>query len=492
LIYQVQDITNDYLKFYTDTNIEIKDISDFNQNIEVESFPSITTCTRYKNINQIINTIKAYGIETNYDNYTLSLIDREIKTNNSKIRKLLTNLLYLTQNNRQMYNFLKSNLDFDTIDQIQKNEIETYFLTETGLELIREQMNNMSDLYVLKLGNNRNIKKSKSISPEGECDTFSPENNQTSIQIDTTQSLFRINFKDFLSLKVYYFMDEKTYIHSSSLLPSLIYSENFNNNFGIKQIIEYRIKKLGYPYESNCYDYGNKTRAHCINQCYLNYYINQLNCVPQFDHLLTIKIGMDYIDPNVSFCSSNDRNKTKSMNHFLISHCNEMCRDSCEQQYFIIESTSDLNYDELNIEFGQKYYINVIDVPRMTFYQYIITIVNSMSLWYGINFRILMDFIIESTASLIEKHSFLLQIGYIIKNAFARIPFWQYLIELVYSQTIQNAFIIAKKYQKKSLKVFQTNISSYMTRNETFDISIIVDFFVDLINNSNLFKSFHL
>jgi hypothetical protein len=336
----------------------------------------------------------------------------------------------------------------------------------------------MSDSYVFKLGNNRNIKKSKSISPEGECDTFSPETNQTNIQIDTTQDLFKINLHNFIKI-TYYFVDEKTYIHSSSLLPSLISSENFFSINGIKQIIEYRIKKLEYPYESNCYDYGNKTRDNCINQCYLNYYIDKLNCVPQFDHLLTIRIGIDYTDPNVSFCSSNDRNKTKSMNSFLINHCDEMCRDSCEQQYFIVESEKTSFEDEMHIDFAQKYYISVIHWPRMIFFQYIIAIVNSMSLWHGINFRILMDFIIESTASLVEKCSFLLQIGYIIKNfCCARIPFGQNLIQLLYPRTIQNALIIAKKHLKKTIKVFQTNISSYMTRNVTVDTSIIVDVFL--------------
>jgi len=146
-----------------------------------------------------------------------------------------------------------------------------------------------------------------------------------------------------------------------------------------------------------------------------------------------------------------------------------MCRDSCKQQYFIIEPKN-TNIYELHIDFAQKYYINVIDVPRMTFFQYIITIVNSMSLWHGINFRILLVFFIESTTSLIEKYPFLLQIGYIIKNVCcARIPFGQHLIKLVYSKTIQNVLIIAKKYQKKAFKVFQTIISSYMTRDETVD-----------------------
>jgi len=411
------------------------------------------------------------SIGKNDKNYPLSVneIEAQIKTNNSQIRNVLKKVLYYAQNYRHIYNFLKSNLDFDTIDQIQKNEIETYSSTDTCLEQTREHIKNMSDLYVFRLGNNRNNKIKRSISPKGECDTLSLETNQTKIHIDIGQNLINV-VKTYIEWPT--FWNEKLYIHSSAFSASLISSESLDLEFETDltfQISEYRFKILEYPYASNCLQYVNKTRADCINQCYLNYYMNQMNCVPNYDHLLTIKIGNDYIDPNISFCSSSNRNKTKTMNQFLINHCNNMCQESCEQKYFIIESQKH-DTTNVNIDFGLKYYIHAIDAPKMVFFQYLIAIVNSMSLWHGINFRILINLIIESTASLIIKYPCLLQIGYKIKNVyFARIFFVQHLIQLVYCQTILNALNNIKKYQKKAFKVFLTNIISYMTRKLTLD-----------------------
>jgi len=312
----------------------------------------------------------------------------------------------------------------------------------------------MSDLYVFRLGNNRNSKIKRSISPKGECDTLSPETNQTKIHIDIGQNLIKVD-KTYIELPK--FWSEDLYVHPSASSASFIPSENIDIGLEFErtfQISEYRFKRLEYPYESNCFQYVNKTRADCINQCYLNYYMNQMNCVPNYDHLLTIKIEIDYIDPNISFCSSNDRNKTKIMNQFLINHCIKMCLDSCEKQYFIIESQK-VGTLEVNINFGPKYYIHVIDAPKMIFFQYMIAIVNSMSLWHGINFRNLIDLIIELIASLNIKYPFLLLIGYKIKNVyFTRISFVRHLIKLVYSETIRNALIIAIKHQKKAFKVF--------------------------------------
>jgi hypothetical protein len=419
LLYQILFITTDYMKFSTNNSIKLIRIIDYKRDIETKSLPAITICNVYDiSIEQLQN--KAPNISMEYLNFpkykrnfplSITEIKSDLQTNNSQIKEVLSYILFLIQKNKQLYSFLKSNLDFDSIEEIRENLMKKNIFSENGLKLIREEMRFYAQYYKCYYGSNKDfIEMSASISPNGKCHTYSHINNQINTHIEVGESLINIEFSDELDL-----ISEKFYIHSSGLLPSLIPSEVIENEFhgGEKyQISEYRFRKLEYPYDTNCHNYGNKTRADCINQCFLNQYMEELNCIPQSESLLTIIVGEDFLQPNVSFCLEEDRNKIKSFNES--DYCYENCSNSCDEQYFYVNSfQKDIGEVKFDLDSYQNYYIEVTYTPKMVLTQYIVTIINSMSLRYGINFRYLVNKIIGLSSSL-SRSIF----SYLYKNQF--------------------------------------------------------------------------
>ncbi len=93
---------------------------------------------------------------------------------------------------------------------------------------------------------------------------------------------------------------------------------------------------------------------------------------------------------------------------FLSEKCSKSCPENCQKTYFIAkldqtknmfdtskDTSSEKAKTQLTLDYYQNYYISVIYEPKMVFVQYIIAIVNSLSLWHGINFRYLLDVSIE-------------------------------------------------------------------------------------------------
>jgi hypothetical protein len=149
--------------------------------------------------------------------------------------------------------------------------------------------------------------------------------------------------------------------------------------------------------------------------------MKKMNCVPKFDSLLTFIIKENFFEPNVSFCSLNDKNQTQMLNDFLSNYCNNECPDPCDEQYFFIElvDDSELPSDQIDLNFYEKFNIKVIYVPKMLLTQYFIAIVNSMSLWHGINFRYLTNKFIQFFERLIRK--WFLRLGRNFKKIFSKV-----------------------------------------------------------------------
>ena len=115
------------------------------------------------------------------------------------------------------------------------------------------------------------------------------------------------------------FIKTKFIIHATNTLPQMgdnvfEYRDNTNGfrNRLIK-IFRYELKRLPKPYDTRCHEYSaNKSQFHCINNCYLNKYLDKFRCIPKYNSLLTIQLSNNLIEPNVTFCPdyyiNNDNN----------------------------------------------------------------------------------------------------------------------------------------------------------------------------------------
>ena len=115
------------------------------------------------------------------------------------------------------------------------------------------------------------------------------------------------------------YFKKRFFIHSSKELPDLTTNEFELTDNSVIQLNSYRIvynridfKKLPKPYETNCYNYGESNQFECLNECYLNGYQQKWNCTPNDNHLLTVVLKNNSIEPKVKFCHKTD-NETQDI-----------------------------------------------------------------------------------------------------------------------------------------------------------------------------------
>jgi hypothetical protein len=163
---------------------------------------------------------------------------------------------------------------------------------------------------------------------------------------------------------------------------------------------EYNFKKLEYPYDTYCRIYEKKTRAECLNDCYIRIQNESNNCILNDEFLILFNITTNGLEPNMQFCLNDSNFKNNSFFGNQSKFCKKECPVSCEEQIFIVESSrdrltaegdDDLSLRKLNLNFYKSYYIDINYSPNMLFLQYIIGVANLMSLWHGIDFTLIRD-----------------------------------------------------------------------------------------------------
>jgi hypothetical protein len=236
----------------------------------------------------------------------------------------------------------------------------------------------------------------------GKCNTYlfkSSDNFSFDSEIQSRNGKLLIEFYRPEIPLIEYLEDPVFYIHSSDSMPSLSNNDWFKSDYfedcsGLFH--EYFFKKLEPPYNTNCKKYVNKTRADCLNDCFIKFQNYGQNCINNEQFFITFRINRNGLEPNTSFdsCDRNARKKNTPVNVKRI--CSNQCPVSCEQQIFIFENV--LYYYEYynsTFDFFENFYTSISYEPNMLFIEYIIKVVNIMSLWHGIDFNSIRDQIFE-------------------------------------------------------------------------------------------------
>src|SRR5882724_7836564 len=117
--------------------------------------------------------------------------------------------------------------------------------------------------------------------------------------------------------------------------------------------------------------------------------MNRFKCIPNYNHLITIKLFKTYVEPNVTFCIQEDRDEIDYMNKVIIKICDKYCLISCvDNQYdYEFSATNELLREEslFPFSFRDEYYIKYIYSEKTLFIKLLIDLINILSLWHGIN-----------------------------------------------------------------------------------------------------------
>ena len=467
IIYQIWDLTDDYLKYPMDVSVEWFPYKDSNYRLSDESIPAITVC--YEHIFERIlfdqNIQDSFNYNMNHSKigyiYSLGYIEDRIQTNDTNIQNLIGFYYNIFRNNiiasfeiSQFYQTYYNESIKEVFLQRKKSETKIllkdsllYYLdvnnktefierqfrlndkTFNDFNLIQKQLDFFNSILSCGLGHTKTVffkinfnkcdkfrKDIRILSPLGKCFTYLSQIEQDQFKDNRdfkTDIVFTIReYRTFEStLQNIRYFKKRFFIHSSKELPDFTTNEFELTDNSVIQLNSYRIaynridfKKLPKPYETNCHNYGNSNRFECLNECYLNGYNQKWNCTPNDNHLLTVVLKNNSIEPKVKFCHKTD-NETQIFNSYLREHCFKNCLESCEHVYFStsigvdVHNVDDMfSYEVYSPDFKflikEKFYSQIIFNPRITFNDLIISITNILSLWHGMSILSILSYLL--------------------------------------------------------------------------------------------------
>ena len=197
-------------------------------------------------------------------------------------------------------------------------------------------------------------------------------------------------------------------LHSSNHLP--IWTTNqfrlTDTDFGQQNSFVVRITKIQFiklppPYDNKCTDYTERQQFECMDKCIEKYYNNQFKCFPNNNNYHTILVDDDIFKKNFVFCHQSDYISKK--NELFVSTCYSLCGNPCSKIDFIEEiipsnMLAKANQDpRRHIQFiiDNVDYLKITWLPKLTIISLFIKIFNIWSLWHGIHFKLIIDFIFK-------------------------------------------------------------------------------------------------
>ena len=241
----------------------------------------------------------------------------------------------------------------------------------------------------------------KMLSPFGKCHTYLMGNYSNELFVEKIDLLTSDEPGE---LKA--FLKRKFILHSSNHLP--IWTSNQfrvtdvefgqKNNF-IVTLKKIEMNKLPPPYDKMCKDYSEKQQFDCMNECIEQYYKQKFKCFPNKNNYYTIMVDNHILSDKFIFCNESEY-IFKANNNFA-SICQSECGEPCSiinfDQDLIPVVMKGLTFEQKHIQFifDNVDYLKIIWLPQLTIISLFIKIVNIWSLWNGINFKQLIDIIIE-------------------------------------------------------------------------------------------------
>ena len=446
MLYQIWDLTDDYLKYPMDVSVEWFPYKDSNYRLSDESIPAITVC--YEHIFERI--LFDENVQASF-RYNFNMTDRrfypvkEIRvTKDPFIKNLISfydslilgfEFIYHYEKPQAFLDLLLYYLDVNNKTEFIERQFRLNDKTSNDFNRIQQQFYFFSFIVICNLGIdaeaydeyfcNHFRENIRIISPFGQCFTFLSEIQQAQTKNDRsfkTEFVFSIResrIYEGMFQNIRYFK-KKFFIHTSKELPDFTINEFELTDNSVIQLNSYRIvynridfKKLPKPYETNCRNYGRSNRFQCLNECYLNGYQQKWNCTPNDNHLLTVVLKNNSIEPKVKFCHKTDT-ETQIFNIYLRNLCIENCLESCEHVYFSTSIEVDVkNFDNMftmttyspNFKFliKENFYSQIIFNPRITFISLIISITNILSLWHGMSILSIFGYILAVVVVIMSK-----------------------------------------------------------------------------------------
>jgi hypothetical protein len=108
----------------------------------------------------------------------------------------------------------------------------------------------------------------------------------------------------------YQYLLNKLFIRPSDSSPSLSTCDWSDSDFIIQSNVlfdEYAFKKLEPPYDTNCRIYKEKTRAECLNECFIRYQVMSKKCLNNEEFLMLFNINENQTESYIPFSRPNEK-----------------------------------------------------------------------------------------------------------------------------------------------------------------------------------------
>ena len=459
LLLQFYQLIYSYLQFSTEVTVELVSYLDSDNNIRLNALPAITVCVE-SIFERIVNDKKMSALfsrlEDRLINHTLR--DKQyhmLPYNEYEVNKSLNNIA-LEYSLKKSISFLmqfwafkefENSWDYwtidndDTLKEYNRNLFDfthLYLLDEdrSDFELLLKYRQTVNEIlfelfFCIVNVHQSNTKYSKAcdathhvlniVSPFGKCYTYfyNNQSNDNLLENYYMKSLFLIRIKEYKMSQQYQSkyeddyqtikpIDKKFIIHHASSLPivtdfeiGVTHTNLIQANSFVMIITKVEFERLPYPYETDCIEYKNDTLFDCLNKCYRKKYLNEIQCIPFNNGLVTFKIDNDTLKEN-RFCTNqrtrlNDSNLNE-LSQKIKSECSVICGTPCNELYHSTKYHE--SYDDLNSHnrfyLSQRYFLKIIYLPKKLFSSLIIDLANIWSLWYGISMTQLLNILIRS------------------------------------------------------------------------------------------------
>ena len=434
MLFQIWNLTEDYLKYPIDVSVEWFALRDSLNRLSNDSIPAITVC--YEHIFERIlfdkEVKESFRYNLNLTNYThfyhlelkYTLPDNIKYLNDSYLKKLINHyyfnlMAFLWEVPENIRETILYYLNVNNRTEFIERQLQLNDKTANDFNGVQRQLDFFRYTITCRFGNSKELKERDEecgdkfrndltiLSPFGKCHTFLSEFKQYSneIQFKFDHDLVFIlgeSRKSEVGHQHIRYFKRIIFIHPPKELPKLTTNEFLLTDSSVYQFNGFTIvynrvdfEKLPKPYATNCRYYGRSNQFECLNECYLNGYNQKWNCTPNDNHLLTVVLKNNSVEPKVKFCHKTN-NETKVFNKNLRHHCLDNCLEPCEYTQFFTAIQMDIhsfayfqsNEPFVNIKFftNDKFYSKIIFSPRITFIDLIISITNIMSLCHGISF----------------------------------------------------------------------------------------------------------
>ena len=378
----MRELIEIYLQFSTEISVDSIKYRDLENKIPINLSPAVTFCFNYlydKVLYEENNRKQLAILNNKYISGSSKLeVMKNVKTDINLVRAVILQQFnhahilgedkkeafygilnsILNKNNEEEYEKILNELHNKNISGFDPTFTEFKFFASTIL---------CHDIFKVRKGN---CEFTKSLMPFGQCLTHFKEKESDLASSDHFSSNLFSNQID----KYHYnshlkYLELKLLFHPSNTFPDIKSEEVYLTDTGylytdsqVLKLSRYEFERLPKTYETNCHNYGNSNRFQCLNDCYFNAYMNQIQCIPNYNSLLTIDLSNYSHYSHYIFCQNDDKPIIDDINKYFSRICDKECKDSCRETIFLTNRLggNDKEEEEAEIHIPFEAYSNEI------------------------------------------------------------------------------------------------------------------------------------